>query len=117
MNTQYRCKNQARRKKVEESAIIDGIDFLEVSADELTLSVHMLHPRPSVSGTQPDLSKLSPNNFLIQGGVRIRNPKVTSVSASDNIITVKVEKAGDFSTYSLRILDSPLRWNVTKWAL
>lgn len=123
MSTQYRCQNEQRRRLVgaTEDASgnpitpkLNGIDFLEVaSPDQKTLKVFFLHNLPG--GGQPNpvppptaqLPALSKGNVRIDGGVRVRDIKVTSVSSTGDTLTINVNAAGDFSTYTLRIVNSP----------
>jgi len=47
VSTQYRCANERRRQAVRDSAAINGIDYLEVAADQRTLHVHFFHDLPT----------------------------------------------------------------------
>jgi Baseplate J-like protein len=103
MALQYRCKNKRRLQTVLTQAgadgrFLNGIDYLEVSSDHKTLNVHLLHSLP------PTLL-LTPENVTIAGGVR-RMVSVTSVSAADKLLTVRVAAPGDFSTYTLKLVRS-----------
>lgn len=102
----YTCSDQHRRNALEGTAL-NGIDYIEVvdhNAPDLDqqriLHVHFVNPIP------PPPPTLSANNFRIEGGERIRNIKVTNVSVGSaaNIIAIRVEKPGDFSTYTLRLV-------------
>ena len=97
---------------------LNGIDFLEVldnSEDpyeqrQRTLFVHFIKDRA--------LDTLKKEHVRIEGGERIRNIAVTNVtiggiispplgsSPSDqaNVLVVEVAEAGDFSTYTLRLV-------------
>jgi hypothetical protein len=102
------CKNQKRRLLVGESSSINGIDYLEVASfDQKTLEVHFIHPLPGETGEIPPLAPpLTVNNFRFEGGVRVKNIRVVSVSANDNVLTLTVDAAGDFSLYTLRLTTS-----------
>ncbi|HEX6608793.1 MAG TPA: putative baseplate assembly protein, partial [Chloroflexia bacterium] len=108
MATQYRCRNQARRIAVRETLggdgqpLRNGIDFLEVGADQQTLRVHFIHNLP----VSPD-PVLTRDNVRIDGGVRITGIKVTAVNSVEDVLTVVTDRAGDFSTYTLRLVTSP----------
>jgi len=119
MNTHFYCKNEWRRKAVGSpkdadgnpiTPTLNGIDYLEVaSVDQKTLKVYFLHNLPGQTnpvppGPAPPLKK---ENIRIDGGVRIMNVQVTEASANKNVLTVVVDKAGDFSVYILRITASP----------
>jgi len=101
MSVQYRCKNEERRRAVYRSETINGIDYLEVLEGQLTLEVHFFHPLPG----QPDA--LTRDNVVIEGGVRVQNPPVADVSASDKVLTVQLNAYGDFSAYTLRLVKAP----------
>ena len=108
MSAQYRCKNERRQVELREkrdnagNPISNGIDYLEVSADQRTLLVHFVHDLP----TNPQ-SALTRRNLGIEGGVRVRNVRVTSANASGKVLTARVNTPGDFSTYRLRLVTSP----------
>lgn len=123
MSTQFRCQNEQRRRLVGAtedaqgnpiSPKLNGIDYLEVaSVNQKTLKIIFLHnlpgggqpnPVPPATATLPQLTKA---NVKIEGGVRVRDIKVTAVSSAANVLTVNVNAAGDFSTYTLRIVNSP----------
>jgi len=107
---QYFCKNQERRLRVSQNNIINGIDYLEVfSNDQKTLEVYFLHPLPGEPGGIPNgvgIVDLEKTNFIIEGGVRIQNINVLSISVTDNLIQITVDNAGDFSNYTLRLVIS-----------
>lgn len=107
MSTQYSCQKPQRRAAVlaQNSPALNGIDYLEVSADQNTLSVHFLFPLPGQTGGVPASPALSANNVIIQGGVRITGIRVlVPVTAAGKVLTVNVNAAGDFSTYTLSLV-------------
>jgi hypothetical protein len=119
MSTQYRCANQNRRDFVRTpragdgtplTPTINGIDVLEVAPDQRTLHLSFLHPLP---GTPTDpvppapAPALSKNNLRIEGGVRIKDLKVVDVTSNGRVLTVTADRAGDFSTYTLRLVQAP----------
>jgi hypothetical protein len=114
--TQYMCRDRRRRDRVatatnaDGQAFLNGIDFLEVSpADHQTLVVHFVHPLPGQAGGVPAAPALAPGNFRLEGGVRITDVRVEAVvSATANVITLSTNRAGDFSTYTLRLVTSPV---------
>src|SRR5436190_1281912 len=69
-----------------------------------TLFVHFLKKN--------GLTALTKNNVVISGGERIRGVRVVSVSAgtnaNDHILTVGVDRPGDYSTYTLRLVKDAL---------
>jgi uncharacterized phage protein gp47/JayE len=85
---------------------LNGIDFLEVGPDQVTLEVNFVHELAPLPASPP-IPVLSVDNVLIEGGVRIRNVQVESVAIAGRVLTVIVNGAGDFSTYTLRLVQSP----------
>ncbi|MBD2099871.1 putative baseplate assembly protein [Leptolyngbya sp. FACHB-261] len=109
MSSQYRCKNERRRAEIRKRPIVNGIDYLEVSPDQKTLSVHFIYPLPGPeqNNAVPDNRKLlQAANVAISGGTR-REVQVESVSSFAEVLTLRVKAPGDFSTYTLRLVDSP----------
>lgn len=104
----YFCKNKERRLKVSQNTSINGIDYLEVvSFDQKTLEIHFLHPLPGEPGGIPNGAGIIPldiQNIRIEGGVRIQNIRVNSQAVLDNVMTVNVDNAGDFSTYTFHLV-------------
>ncbi|HEY7403855.1 MAG TPA: putative baseplate assembly protein [Candidatus Angelobacter sp.] len=95
------CDDTLRRAKIR-AARSNGIDSVEVSDDQVTLTVHLL-------GAVPE--NLREANLQIQGGVRIKNIKVTELRLyraddpeQDDCLEVLIDRAGDFSTYTLRFV-------------
>lgn len=123
---QYLCKNKQRNELVRNprdkngnpiTPKINGVDFLEVNAlDQKTLCIHFIHNLPNAQNNpvpnNPDLS-LTKENFILEGGERIRDISVDKVKLTDeNVLTVTVNKAGDFSSYRLRLVASHDNLNV-----
>jgi len=83
---------------------LNGLDYLEVdSDDQLTLNVYFLGKAPAT---------IDENNVIIEGGRRITNIKVLDADVKrnpdpekDDHMIVTVDKAGDFSTYTLRVVE------------
>jgi hypothetical protein len=109
----YFCCDERRRAFVRDHGLVggvdyNGIDFLEVldndaprdSDRQRFLFVHFL--KPLAAGA------LTKNNVLIQGGQRIRGVAVvsTAIGAGDqaNVFTIEVDKPGDYSIYTLRLV-------------
>lgn len=117
MSTQYRCNNQNRRDFVRTprtrdgtplTPTINGIDFLEVEPDQRTVRVSFLHNLPGTpTDPVPAGPALTPANLKIEGGVRIKNLRVQNISADGDVLTVVADRAGDFSTYTLRLVQGP----------
>ena len=103
----YRCADERRRERIAADPTINGIDYLEVSANQRTLEVHFVNDLPQAPF---DLKK---NNVVIEGGTRVRNPRVVEpVTSTGNVLTITVEEPGDFSTYRLRLIKSPTNRSV-----
>jgi hypothetical protein len=94
-NPQYRCANQRRREVVRAAGTLNGIDWLEVGADQVTLQVHLLRPAPAVFGAR---------NVVIAGGTRVRGIRVVKLQKAAEVLTVTVDRPGDFSPYELRLV-------------
>jgi Baseplate J-like protein len=107
MAASYRCGTARRRAAVRDAdpPTLNGIDYLEVGPDQLTLEVAFLHDLPGGGGAEPvpAVPALTVDEVAIDGGTRIRGIQVTSVAASGNRLTVTVEARGDYSTYTLRL--------------
>ena len=118
----YFCCDDRRRNAVKHHSVINGIDFLEVSDDpgdplerrQRVLFVHVL--KPVAAGS------IEPRHVRIEGGERIRNIKVLTViggslssppssssppADDERVLEVEVSEAGDFSTYTLRLVKDP----------
>src|SRR5437764_6689226 len=105
----YSCCDDRRKEAVRKHPTLNGIDYLELSDDPTvpgdarlcTLYVYCIKPLGNAS-------LLGRENVKIEGGERIRDIAVTSVSVGangqSNVIIARVNKAGDFSTYTLRLL-------------
>src|SRR5215469_1145155 len=105
----YFCCQDRRRDAIAAQHSINGIDFLEVldnsslpqNQRQRTLFVHFINPLAPGS--------LTIKNVRIEGGERITNIQVTQVSIGTppqaNLLTVTIAAPGDFSTYTLRLVD------------
>ena len=109
----YFCCDERRRAFVRDHGLVNGvdyngIDFLEVldndapvaSDRQRFLFVHFLKPLAA--------PPLTANNVLIQGGERTRGITVlaATIGTGDqaNVFTVEVDKPGDYSIYTLRLV-------------
>src|SRR5262249_13641549 len=106
--TQYSCKKPQRREKVlaQSKPALNGIDFLEVLPTQTRLLVHFLFPLPGQPNAVPPgpAPALMPADLKIEGGTRITDIQIVSMTAADKILTIQVNHAGDFSMYTLRVL-------------
>ena len=97
------CTDDTRRDVVRARGL-NGIEAINVSPDQLTLTVLFM-------GNAPD--DLKPANFVIEGGVRVTDVKVVTVRACDDhdpgtadCIQLTVDKFGDQSTYRLCVVEA-----------
>jgi hypothetical protein len=107
--SRYLCKSPGRVAALRESASINGIDYLEiVSADQTELELVFIHPLPGQPGGIPAAGALTPSHWTIEGGDRITGIHVVSVTPQPpNRLRLKVDQAGDFSLYTLRLIAAP----------
>ncbi len=98
------CKNELRRNQVRHKKGLNGLDYVEVSDDQLCLTVYFLGKAPL---------QLEKENIRIQGGRRIVNIQVTGLEIHsdidcpdvDDCAHITVDKSGDFSTYRLCLIE------------
>lgn len=112
MSTQYHCQNPGRRQEVGKRKTLNGIDYLEVAAaDQKSLKVCFVFNLPGKTGAVPPspAPELTKENFVIDGGVRVKAIKVEGVDmvAEKNTLLLKLDGRGDFSTYKLRLVSAP----------
>ena len=93
------CAIDERRARLFDNAEWNGLDFLEVAADQRSLCVHFFGAIPE--GLRPD-------NFVIRGGRRITGIRVLAVAVHeagdddlDDCLNLTLDRPGDFSTYTL----------------
>ena len=96
------CKNEQRRDQVRRKESLNGLDYLEISEDQLTLTVYFL-------GKAPCLEK---ENIRIDGGRRITDIRVLTIeihreedSETDDCVHITLDKFGDFSIYRLCLIE------------
>ena len=108
--TELICKNERRRESVRKNSHLNGLDYLEVGTDRRTLSVFFLGKAPV---------GLDKRQVRIVGGRRIREIRVEKVQVQhydsielDDYMEVVVDRAGDFSTYTLYVVeqDEQKKW-------
>ncbi|MBD2511500.1 putative baseplate assembly protein [Nostoc sp. LEGE 12447] len=95
------CQDEQRRHEVRRRHL-NGLDYLEVSDDQLYLCVHFVGEIPQ---------NITAKNIQIIGGERIQNIQVTGIELEiqedqtlDSCLRVYVNKFGDFSNYILRLV-------------
>jgi len=100
--TSIRCRDEGRRAALLDAAIntpgLNGIDTVEVEKNnQTTLHVFFLLPGvPAGLNHQPTL-------FAVTGGERIVNIRVVDTVQQIDHLDVIVDRAGDFSTYTLTV--------------
>ena len=96
-----------RQLQVIESTVVNGIDFVELqSVDATTLIVHFLN-KVAFQPAPPAMVVAT-----ITGGDRIQGIRVNSIKSTDwssdaegrPLLTLSVDRAGDFSDYKLNLL-------------
>lgn len=99
------CLELERREKLREHSTLNGIDYIEVPKDDQqNIRVYFIKP--------DGIPELTTDQVRIEGGVRIRNVLVKKLDLtkkdanSIHYLEVNVDKAGDFSTYTL-VINSP----------
>jgi hypothetical protein len=120
-STSY-CKDDQRRAAVRRKEGLNGLDYLDVSPDQKTLKVYFLGKAPAQlfmreNEASEDYQKRVRGYLQIEGGRRIRGIKITDVRVQqiidpktrkpdpelDDWMEVRLDKYGDFSTYTLRL--------------
>ena len=97
------CREELRRDLVRRKPALNGLDYLEVSEDQLTLSVYFLGKAPE---------NISKDNIRISGGQRVMEIAVLSIDVQreedlelDDCMQVEIYPYGDFSTYTLCLVE------------
>lgn len=105
------CRDAQRRADVLAHPELNGIDFVEYVHRPLdplphVLVVHFLKDLPDVPHSNPDGAyglTHHPEWIQLQGGTRIVNLKVMSVTLVVPYLEIAVDQAGDFSVYWLSL--------------
>jgi len=120
MNTTTLCHDDhLRRERVRDRPGWNGLDYLEVGDDhgQRTLTVYFLGKAPEqfqkqANETAEAYARRLRGYIRLEGGRRIRDIHVTGVEVEraeradeDDRLIVIVDKSGDFSTYTLRLVD------------
>lgn len=102
------CQQDDRRDAVRRMNGWNGLDYVEVSDDQLSLNVYFLGKLP------PELNHkgLGDTPYLqIEGGQRVTDIRITRADPvvdpdpeKDDSLVVELDKYGDFSTYTLRLV-------------
>lgn len=111
-NSSEICQDQKdRRQRIRdvaqraESNEPNGIDYVEVDENQRVITVYFLNKAPL---------DIQPANVRITGGVRVRDINVDDIRLCrtddpdrDDCMRVFVDKFGDFSPYTLKLVDAP----------
>src|SRR5262252_2171195 len=96
------CLEERRREDVRSASLL-GLDYVEVvDESQTTLNVFFLGKAPQ---------NIDKANLVLSGGRRIRDLRITSVRVMrqpdptrDDYLEVRVDKPGDFSSYTLSVV-------------
>jgi hypothetical protein len=109
-STDLACRDELRRGAARRAGL-NGLDFLEVSDDQRTLSVWFVGPAPELRAA----------NVRIEGGRRVTGLVVTGVQRCgeddpelDKCVRIFVDRPGDFSTYVLKLVEADERGRPTE---
>ena len=102
----YHCGTPRRLQLIKEQSALNGLDYLEIAnAAQTQLRVVFAHPLPGQPGEVPPAPPLlDRGNFRIEGGERTRGIQVVGLATNGNEALITVDRAGDFSTYTLRLV-------------
>lgn len=97
------CRDDKDRRQLSRSAPLNGLDYLEVGDDQRHLTVFFLEKAPPW---------ITAKHLRIDGGERVRDIRVLDVKITrsedpeqDDCMTMTVDQPGDFSSYTLCILE------------
>jgi hypothetical protein len=114
MNARFFCGTEQRRVAVRDAdpaqgmRALNGIDYLEITApDQRTIEIVFLRALPGQANGVPATPVLTPGHIVIEGGARVTGITVETAAAAAHVLTLTVNKAGDFSMYTLRIVGGP----------
>jgi len=101
------CQQDDRRDAVRCMKNLNGLDYVEVLDNQVTIHAFFLGKLP------PELQQNKPgleDFFEIEGGQRIKDIKILDMDPfvdpdpeRDDFVVIRVDKYGDFSTYTLRL--------------
>jgi len=93
------CLDERRRQQARDRHL-NGVDYVEVSESQTELTVHLFSPINTLDNLQA----------VVEGGTRIRSLQVTNLWHDPNEpldrFHVAVDRAGDFSIYTLRLVEA-----------
>lgn len=102
------CRGDQRREQVRAKTLLNGLDYLEVGDDQRTLKVYFLGKAPrNLTGDNCQ------DRFSIEDGRRVHGIRIIAAEIHrnpdpelDDMVELRLDRYGDFSTYTLRMLDS-----------
>ena len=109
-NAVLTCQNEQRRNAVRANDRLNGLDYLEVDQQngQYFLCVHFLGPVPSAE-------QIRLEHIRIEGGQRVRDVRAIALTVHtpedrsiDGCLRINIDKLGDFSAYTLRIVNLPI---------
>ncbi|MCP1375221.1 putative baseplate assembly protein [Dyella lutea] len=107
------CTVPARRDRLRQGGQLNGIDFVEVGDDGVTLCVHLFGPIPQ---------GITVANVRVSGGDRITGLRVIAVSEEnepemhdDACLRVVLDREGDHSPYCLCLVDASSGGDPAGW--
>ncbi|MBB6187834.1 putative baseplate assembly protein [Rhodanobacter sp. MP7CTX1] len=107
------CSNEARREKLRTTGTLNGIDYVEVGDDGVTLCVHLFGDIPT---------DIQVANVRVSGGDRITGLRVLSVNEErepelhdDVCLRVVLDREGDHTAYCLCIVDASSGNDPASW--
>lgn len=104
--------DERRERLAASAARVNGIAGIEVDPADMTrLTLRFVHPLPGQPNGRPAGAALKPSDLLIAGGDRIRGVSVIDAVSSGRDLALRVNRAGDFSAYTLRIRDGLPGWD------
>lgn len=102
------CGEPARRERLRAAGHLNGLDFVEVGDDGVTLCMHLFGPIPPGIG---------PEHIRIGGGDRITGLRAISVAIEDEpemhddaCLRIRLDREGDHSPYCLCLVDADASW-------
>ena len=102
------CQQDDRRDAVRRMKGLNGLDYVEVLDDQRTIHAYFLGKLPpELQPNRPDIEQY----LQLEGGQRVRNIRITNVDPvvdpnpeHDDFLVVRLDKYGDFSNYTLRLI-------------
>ncbi len=102
------CQQDDRRDQVRRMSGLNGLDYVEVLDDQKTLHVYFLGKLPP----ELEINKPGIEQYLrLEGGQRIKDIRIEDIDPvvdpnpeRDDFLVVRLDKYGDFSTYTLRLM-------------